>query len=83
MAPYALALILLLGIPFLLYCLWNFARELKPRKSRVFAHSSLPAWGSVPAMPMSRPSRQIALFKSRSKVVDRLDRDYPRPARAS
>ena len=52
MALYALALILLLGIPFLLYCLWNFARELKPRRARVLAHSSLPAWGTVRAMPM-------------------------------
>ena len=83
MAPYALALILLLGIPFLLYCLWNFARELKPRKSRVFAHSSLPAWGSIRALPRFRPRRQNALFKLRSKAVDCQDRDYSKPARVS
>lgn len=83
MAPYALALILLLGIPFLLYCLWNFERELKPRKTRVFAHSSLPAWGSVRAIPPPQLLRNNALFNSRSKSVDRLDHDYPRPARVS
>ena len=33
MTTYLLALILALGIPFLLYCLWNFGRELRPRTS--------------------------------------------------
>ena len=39
MIQYFLATILLLGIPFLLYCLWSFARELKPRSSSVVVSS--------------------------------------------
>jgi len=42
MAAYLLVLIPLVGIPFLLYCLWNFSRELRPRTSSVVlpSHSS-------------------------------------------
>ena len=35
MTAYLLVLILALGIPFLLVCLWNFSRELTPRTSNV------------------------------------------------
>lgn len=35
MIQYFLAAILLVGIPFLVYCLWSFGRELNPRKSTV------------------------------------------------
>ena len=35
MIQYFLAAILLVGIPFLLYCLWNFGRELNPHRSSV------------------------------------------------
>jgi hypothetical protein len=54
MVPYALALILALGIPFLLYCLWNFARELRPRKSTAVLSSSSPRQVALSAIPMSR-----------------------------
>lgn len=40
MITYALGLILAVGIPFLLYCLWNFSRELRPRKSTAVLSSS-------------------------------------------
>ncbi len=83
MALYVFAVIVLLGVLFLLYCFWGFSRELKPRKTRAFAHSSVPAWGSVRAMPLPRLRRNNAVFNSKSKSVDRLDHDYPRPARAS
>lgn len=33
MTAYLIVLIPALGIPFLLYCLWNFSRELRPRTS--------------------------------------------------
>ena len=36
MTAYLLALIVAVGISFLLYCLWNFSRELRPHTS----HSS-------------------------------------------
>jgi hypothetical protein len=50
---YLLALILALGIPFLLYCLWNFSRELRPRRSASFLSSSSPRQVAFNAMPMS------------------------------
>ncbi len=34
MNAYVIAIIPLLTVPFLLYCLWNFARELKHMKSK-------------------------------------------------
>jgi len=40
MTAYFLVAILLVGIPFLLYCLWNFARELKPHRSSVVVSTS-------------------------------------------
>jgi hypothetical protein len=83
MALYALALILFLGIPFLLYCLWNFSRELNPRKTRVFEFTALPSWGSVRTMAMSRLRHQNASLNSGTKVVRRPDPDYPTPARVS
>jgi hypothetical protein len=83
MALYVLAPVLLLGIPFLLYCLWNFSRELKPRSTRVFVASKWPTWGSVQATPMSVPRRQDVPLESGAKAVDRPDRDYLRPARVS
>ena len=83
MALYVLAPVLLLGVLFLLYCLWNFSRELKPRSTRVFVPSKWPTWGSVQATPMSLPRPQAVPLESRAKAVDRPDRDYLRPARVS
>jgi hypothetical protein len=84
MALYVLAPVLLLGIPFLLYCLWNFTRELKPRNTRVFVPSRWPTWASAhPTTPMSLPKRQDVPLKPVVKGVDRPDRDYLRPARVS
>ncbi len=54
MTVYLLVLILAFGIPFLLYCLWNFSRELRPRTSGAVlsSHSSHPV--ELSATPMSR-----------------------------
>jgi hypothetical protein len=54
MAAYLLVLILFVGIPFLLYCLWNFSRELRPRRSASLLSSSSPRQVALNAMPMSR-----------------------------
>jgi hypothetical protein len=54
MAAYLLVLILVVGIPFLLYCLWNFSRELRPCRSASFLSSSSPRQVALNAMPMSR-----------------------------
>jgi hypothetical protein len=63
---YLLVLILALGVPFLLYCLWNFARELKPRKSTAGAPFISSRWGTVPAIRTLR-------LKSRPPVVQLRD----------
>ena len=54
MISYALALILAVGIPFLLYCLWNFSRELRPRKSTAVLSSRSQRHVTLSAIPMSR-----------------------------
>ena len=54
MTAYLLALILAVGIPFLLYCLWNFGRELRPRTSRAVLSSSSSPHVALSAIPMSR-----------------------------
>jgi hypothetical protein len=61
MTTYLLALILALGIPFLLYCLWNFGRELRPRTSRA-ALSPSSSRIALSAAPMSR-------FRSQPHIV--------------
>jgi len=54
MTVYLLVLILAVGIPFLLYCLWSFSRELRPRRSGAVlsSHSSHPV--ALRAVLMSR-----------------------------
>ena len=65
MTTYLLALILALGIPFLLYCLWNFGRELRPRTSRA-ALSPNSSRIALSAAPMSR-------FRSQPHIVQLRD----------
>jgi hypothetical protein len=48
MALYALCLILFLGIPFLLYCLYNFAHELWPSKRLLSISSRAQTLGFMP-----------------------------------
>jgi hypothetical protein len=54
MAAYLLVMILVVGVPFLLYCLWNFSGELRPRRSASCLSSSSPRQVALNAMPMSR-----------------------------
>jgi len=82
MAVYVLAGILSVGIPFLLYCLWNFSRELKPRNAGPF-FSTFPTVSSVQQMPPARVNRQNASSGPETKVVHHPDRDYPVTARVS
>jgi hypothetical protein len=82
MAVYILAATLLVAIPFLLYCLWNFSRQIKPRKAPVF-YSAVSTLGSVQATPLSPHARQNAPSDSGRKVVRRPERDYASPAQAS
>ena len=54
MTTYLLVLILALGIPFLLYCLWNFGRELRPHTSRAALSSRSSLRVALSSAPMSR-----------------------------
>lgn len=65
MTAYLLALILALGIPFLLYCLWNFSRELRPRTSSDLLPSHLSHRVALSAIPMSRFRTQPHVFELR------------------
>jgi len=71
MVAYVLVLILALGIPFLLYCLWQFARELKPRKSTVGSPFISSRWDAVRAAP-ARPLRshpRIVQLRNESRAA--------------
>jgi hypothetical protein len=62
MTAYLLLLILAVGIPFLLYCLWNFTRELRPHRS-----------GAVLSIPSMRKdvfhNIPMSQLRSRPQVV--------------
>jgi len=64
---YVFVLILALGVSFLLYCLWHFARELKPRKSTAGAIFISSRWGTVPAMRTSRLKSQPPVVQLRNQ----------------
>lgn len=61
MTGYLLILILAVGIPFLLYCLWNFARELSPHMSAVFVSSSV-------SRPNAHNTVAAAYIKNRARI---------------
>jgi hypothetical protein len=64
MTAYLLILILAVAIPFLLYCLWNFARELRPHRSAALVSSRVTGpnrlW-SIPATRMRDRPRIVSL----------------------
>ena len=62
MTTYLLALILAVGISFLLYCLWNFTRELRPRRSSAVMSSSSSRRVALSTIPMSR-------FRSQPRII--------------
>ena len=66
MTTYLLALILAAGIPFLLYCLWNFGRELRPRTPRATSSPSSSLRIALSAAPFSR-------FRSQPHIVQLRD----------
>jgi len=51
MTAYLLVVILAVGIPFLLYCLWNFARELRPHRSGALVSLRMPATNALRTIP--------------------------------
>jgi len=68
MIMYFLVFILLAGIPFLLFCLWNFARDLRPRGSTalVSLRSSVAKSRDVPIMTF-RTQPQVVHLKEQSR----------------
>jgi hypothetical protein len=66
MTAYFLLAILLVAIPFLLYCLWNFGRELRPLRSRFVMQSSF--------RTTNRPTPNSA-FRTRMPIVYLQERD--------
>lgn len=66
MIAYFLGAILLMGIPFLIYCLWNFARELKPHRSSAALSASSNAARSQ-AIPISSFRTQTHLIHLREQ----------------
>jgi hypothetical protein len=62
-----LGLILALGIPFLLYCLWQFARELQPRKSTAGAPVISSRWSTVRATPARRVRSRASVAQLRNE----------------
>lgn len=64
MTAYLLFLILAGGIPFLLYCLWNFARELRPQRSAALVSSRVSSphtiW-TIPATHVRNRPRIVSL----------------------
>ena len=70
MIQYFLAAILLVGIPFLLYCLWSFARELKPNRSGavVSSRSSVAPTRAVPITNF-RTQPQFVRLQEQSRIV--------------
>lgn len=67
MARYALALIALLGTPFLVYCLWNFGRELMPRTSYAIWPSHSSHGVTLSHIPLSRHRSQRHALRLRNQ----------------
>jgi hypothetical protein len=67
MTVYLLALILAVGIPFLLCCLWNFKRELRGSRSSAILSSSSMRAVALRSTPMSRLRRQPHIVQLRDE----------------
>jgi hypothetical protein len=74
-------LILLLGVPFLLYCLYNFVREMAPYKRSVCTSSPIPALHSVEVIRAQRHSRPKSQLTSPTRLRYS-DQNYAKPSRA-
>jgi len=68
MTVYVLAFILIVSVPFFLYCLWNFERELRPRRSSASLSSTSFGRKLIRPMPVSgifHPHRIAPLLQKR------------------
>ena len=79
MAIYLLGVIVFVGIPFLLYCLWHFANEIRPRKSAV-SSSLCQQMGALRVIRMSQFKGQ-SVSLNRGNGISPRDPDYSSPAR--
>jgi hypothetical protein len=72
MTAYFLVLILAVGIPFLLYCLWNFARELRPHRSAAAVSSRMTspnALWTIPATHVRNRRPRIVSLRNESRAA--------------
>ena len=69
MTAYLLALILALGIAFLLFCLWNFGRELRPRTSRAALSASSSRIALSASMSRFRSQPHIVHLRDEGRMV--------------
>jgi heme/copper-type cytochrome/quinol oxidase subunit 2 len=71
MTAYLLVLILAVGIPFLLYCLWNFARELRPHRSGALVSSRVTSSNTLWTIPAThvRNRPQIVSLRNESRAA--------------
>ena len=68
MTAYVFALLGFAAVAFLLYCLWNFAQDMKPRRSKVELSSSLPHRAELRVIPLPQfrvPSNIVELGNER------------------
>ena len=71
MAAYLLVFILAVGIPFLLYCLWNFARDLKPHKPAAPVSLHMTSTNGTTTIPQSRAGNlpRIVALRDESRAA--------------
>jgi len=67
MTAYLLVLILAVGIPFLLYCLWNFARELRPRRSAALMSSRATSHNTLWTIPATHVRNRPGIVSLRNE----------------
>ena len=71
MTAYLLVFILAVGIPFLLYCLWNFARDLRPHRSADPVSLHMTSTNGTTPLPPSRVRNlpRIVTLRDESRVA--------------
>lgn len=68
MTVYLLVLILAVGIPFLLCCLWNFARELRPHRSAALVSSRVLSLNALRTIPATQVRNRPRIFSLRNET---------------
>ena len=67
MTAYLFVFILAVGIPFLLYCLWSFARELKPHRSAARVSSRVTRSNTLMTIPATQVTTRPRVVSLRNE----------------